>query len=319
MSDGPILAVERLRVAYPGRGGSIEAVRDVSLSVGAGECVGIVGESGSGKTQLCLALMGLLPPGARIGGAVRFAGAPDGAPRAVRGERIAMVFQDPQTALTPHLRIGSQMAEVLVHHRRVPGSQAREAARSMLARVGIPDPAGCLRRYPHELSGGMRQRVLIAMCLLCAPQLLIADEPTTALDVTVQAQVLELLARLRREQRMAILLVSHDLAVVAGLAARIVVMYAGRVVEEAPADALFRSPRHPYTAALIACAPNADGPIPARMATLPGQPPGAAERFAGCPFVARCDRSSDRCRHEPPAMVALDDGRRFACHEPLPA
>ena len=319
MSAEPVLVVEDLRVEHPGRGGAVEAVRDVSLSVGAGECVGIVGESGSGKTQLCLALMGLLPPSARIDGAVRFAGAPGGAARAVRGERIAMVFQDPQTALTPHLRIGSQMSEVLVHHRRSSGARAREAARAMLARVGIPDPAGCLRRYPHALSGGMRQRVLIAMSLLCGPQLLVADEPTTALDVTVQAQVLELLARLRREQRMAILLVSHDLAVVAGLAARIVVMYAGRVVEEAPAEALFHGPRHPYTAALIACAPNADGPIPARMATLPGQPPGAAERFTGCPFAARCDRSSERCRREPPPMTAFDDGRRFACHDPLPA
>ena len=319
MSRAALLEVERLRVAYPGRDGPIEAVRDASLRVDAGECVAIVGESGSGKSQLCLAVMDLLPPNARVAGAVRFAGAAGDAVRAVRGERIAMVFQDPQTALTPHLRVGAQMTEGLVRHRRVVGAAAREAARAMLERVGIADPQGCLRRFPHELSGGMRQRVLIAMSLLCAPQLLIADEPTTALDVTVQAQVLELLARLRREQRMAILLVSHDLAVVAGLAARIVVMYAGRVVEEAPADALFRSPRHPYTAALIACAPNADGPIPARMATLPGQPPGAAERFAGCPFVARCDRSSDRCRHEPPAMVALDDGRRFACHEPLPA
>jgi len=319
VSVAPVLTVERLRVGYPGRDGSIEAVRDVSLGVDAGECVGIVGESGSGKTQLCLAVMGLLPSNARIDGIVRFAGAPGDAVRTVRGERIAMVFQDPQTALTPHLRIGTQMTEVLVHHRRIAVREAREAARAMLARVGISDPARCLRRYPHELSGGMRQRVLIATSLLCAPQLLIADEPTTALDVTVQAQVLELLARLRREQRMAILLVSHDLAVVAGLAARIVVMYAGRVVEEAPADALFRSPRHPYTAALIACAPNPDGPIPARMATLPGRPPGATERFAGCPFVSRCDRSVERCRHEPPPMVALDDGRRFACHEPLPA
>ena len=319
MSDVPILEIERLRVAYSGRGGPIEAVRDASLRIGAGECVGIVGESGSGKTQLCLAAMGLLPPNAQVAGVVRFAGAPGDAVRSVRGERIAMVFQYPQTALTPHLRIGSQMAEVLVHHRGVPRASAREAARAMLARVGIRDPDRCLRRYPHELSGGMRQRVLIATSLLCAPQLLIADEPTTALDVTVQAQVLELLARLRREQRMAILLVSHDLAVVAGLAARIVVMYAGRIVEEAPSGALFQSPRHPYTAALIACAPNPDGPVPARMATLPGQPPGATARFAGCPFVSRCDRSTERCRHEPPPMVALGDGRRYACHEPLPA
>ena len=319
MSREPILEVERLRVAYAGRGGPVEAVRDVSLRVDAGECVGIVGESGSGKTQLCLAVLGLLPPNARRDGVVRFAGAPGDAVRAVRGERIAMVLQDPQTALTPHLRSGTQMAEVLVHHRRVSGPAAREAARAMLAHVGISDPDRCLRRYPHELSGGMRQRVLIATSLLCEPQLLIADEPTTALDVTVQAQVLELLARLRRERRMAILLVSHDLAVVAGLAARIVVMYAGRVVEEAPADALFRGPRHPYTAALIACAPNPDGPIPARMATLPGQPPGATERFPGCPFVSRCDRAVERCRREDPAMVALDDGRRFACHAPLSA
>ncbi|HVC02420.1 MAG TPA: ABC transporter ATP-binding protein [Steroidobacteraceae bacterium] len=318
-----MLAVQDLRVTFRRAGAAIEAVRQVSLDVEAGECVGIVGESGSGKTQLCLAIMGLLPPNAVVGGAVRFAGedllsAPPSRLSALRGAKLAMVFQDPQSALTPHLKIGVQMAEVLVRHRGLAWPAARAAALGMLGRVGMVDPARCVQQYPHELSGGMRQRVMIGMSLLCEPDLLIADEPTTALDVTVQAQVLELLGRMRRDLRMGILLVSHDLAVVAGLAERIVVMYAGRVVENARARDLFRSPRHPYTAALMACAPDLAGPVLARLPTLPGQPPGAAQRLDGCAFAPRCEYANEQCARQRPLLSTLDGGRQVACHAPLP-
>ena len=319
----PILTIEDLHVAFRRAGEPIEAVRGVSLEVGAGECVGVVGESGSGKTQLCMAVMGLLGANAAASGRVRFAGEdllgmPAARLNALRGARLAMVFQDPQTALTPHLRIGTQMAEVLVCHRGAAWRDAREAALEMLGRVGIRDPESCMERYPHELSGGMRQRVLIGTSLLCGPDLVIADEPTTALDVTVQAQVLELLARARRELRMGILLVSHDLAVVAVLADRIVVMYAGRIAESACAADLLRAPRHPYTAALIRCVPAVSGPIPERLPTLPGQPPVATENAAGCAFAPRCERADERCRRERAPLAALEDGRLVACHRPLP-
>ncbi|MDE2305620.1 MAG: ABC transporter ATP-binding protein [Gammaproteobacteria bacterium] len=319
-----MLAVEELRVAYGSAEAPLEAVRGVTLALAAGECVGVVGESASGKTQLCLATMGLLGRGARVSGRVRFAGEDlVGMPlrrlNQLRGARLAMVFQDPQTALTPHLRIGTQMAEVLVVHRGAGWSAARAAALAMLGRVGIEDPGWCLERYPHELSGGMRQRVLIGACLLSEPQLLVADEPTTALDVTVQAQVLELLARMRRESGMAILLVSHDLAVVAGLADRIAVMYAGRIVELAATARLLSGPRHPYSAALLQCVPDIRGPIPVRLPTLPGQPPAIGERAGGCPFAPRCERREARCLVETPPLTADDEGGAHACHRPLPA
>ena len=321
---GAILEIENLSVVFRRAGAEIEAVRGVTLHVGAGECVGIVGESGSGKTQVCTAAMGLLPANAAASGSVRFAGqellaAPAERLNAVRGARLAMIFQDPQSALTPHLKIGVQMAEVLVCHRGLGWSAARQVALDMLRRVGLQDPARCLDDYPHQLSGGMRQRVVIGMSLLCGPDLVIADEPTTALDVGVQAQVLELLGGLRREFKMGIVLISHDLAVVSGLAERIVVMYAGRIVESAPCRDLFRTPRHPYTAALMRCAPTLDGPIARRLATLPGQPPPAGLRIDGCAFAPRCAFATDRCARERPPLVAAGPERVVACHHPLPA
>lgn len=319
-----ILSVANLHVTYRRAGAHIESLREVSLDVEAGECVGIVGESGSGKSQLCLAIMGLLPADAHLGGSIRFAdeqwlSAPRERLERVRGAKLAMVFQDPLSALTPHLKIGVQMGEVLVNHRGVSWTVARAAALAMLSRVGIADPARCLDQYPHQLSGGMRQRVMIGMGLLCEPQLLIADEPTTSLDVSVQAQVLDLLAKMRRDFRMAILLVSHDLAVVAGLAERIIVMYAGRVVENARARDLFDRPRHPYTQALMRCAPELGGPLLARLPTLPGQPPSAGERLEGCEFAPRCAYATEHCRRHRPALEPLEDGRLVACHAARPA
>ena len=248
----PTLSIENLQVEYALGGDTIAAVREVSLVVAPRECVGIVGESGSGKTQVFMAAMGLLAGSAHARGSVRFdgmeiLGMEPKALNRVRGAKLTMIFQDPMTSLTPHLRIGVQLAEVLVEHRGSSWREAQRAALHALERVRVPEPARRLRQYPHELSGGMRQRVMIAASLMCEPALLIADEPTTALDVTVQAQIMDLLRALRLESGMSIALISHDLGVVAGLAERIVVMYAGRVVESARAADLLRSARHPYT------------------------------------------------------------------------
>ena len=271
----PILSIDDLTVSFSQPNRSIFAVRQVSLAVAARECVAIVGESGSGKTQVFMAAMGLLAGNAAAAGSVRFEGGEilgAGPPRlnAIRGSKLTMIFQDPMTSLTPHLKIGTQLAEVLVCHAGVSWSEARLAARRMLERVRVPEPERRLSQYPHELSGGLRQRVMIGMSLLCRPQLVIADEPTTALDVTVQAQIMDLLRAMREEVGMALVLISHDLGVVAGLADRILVMYAGRIVESADSAELFRHARHPYTAALLNCIPSLSGPRLERLPTLPG-------------------------------------------------
>ena len=316
-----VLTVENLRVDFGQRGNSLPAVRDVSLEVLPSECLAVVGESGSGKSQLFLAAMGLLPRSGLATGSVRFGSqellAADTATlNRVRGSKLAMIFQDPMTALTPHLTIGVQLAEVLVAHRGNSWAEAQAAAVRMLERVAVPEPQLRMRQYPHELSGGLRQRILIGMSLLCEPQLVIADEPTTALDVTVQAQILELLRTLRRELGLSLVLISHDLAVVSGIADRIVVMYGGRVVECAAASVLLHRPRHPYSAELLRCAPTLQGPIPPRMASLPGVPPRAEEPEVGCAFAPRCPRAQDRCRSERPLLPA--QGAAAACHFPLP-
>jgi oligopeptide transport system ATP-binding protein len=317
-----MLSIENLQVAYPLAGGSIAAVREVSLTVGARECIGIVGESGSGKTQVFMAAMGLLPTNARARGSVRFDGKEILAlePRAlnrVRGSRLTMIFQDPMTSLTPHLKIGVQLAEVLVEHRATSWREAERAALHALERVGVPEPRRRLRQYPHELSGGMRQRVMIAMSLLCEPSLLIADEPTTALDVTVQAQIMDLLRSLRLESGMSIALISHDLGVVAGLADRIIVMYAGRVVESARAGELLQRARHPYTALLLKCVPNLADARLDRMPCLPGQPPSPAAVEHGCAFAPRCPRVSEHCKVERPPLRTIGESAQVACHHPV--
>jgi oligopeptide transport system ATP-binding protein len=322
----PILRVDDLSVAFTQRNATIPAVRQVSLSVAARECVGIVGESGSGKTQVFMAVMGLLAVNAAAEGRVRFEdeellGSPPARLNRIRGSKLTMIFQDPMTSLTPHLKIGKQLAEVLVCHSGMPWSEARIAARRMLERVGVPEQQRRMNQYPHELSGGLRQRVMIAMSLLCGPMLVIADEPTTALDVTVQAQIIELLRGMREELGMALVLISHDLGVVAGLADRILVMYAGRIVESAASADIFASALHPYTAELLKCIPSLSGPRLTRLPTIPGQPPRPGDAIEGCAFAPRCPRAAPRCRVERPLLGEVGDGaapmRRGACHFPL--
>ena len=317
----PALSVDELHVRYADRTGPLEAVAGVSLRIEPKECIGVVGESGSGKTQLFLAAMGLLTTRAQVSGSIRFAGnellgAKAAALNKVRGSKLTMIFQDPMTSLTPHLRIGTQLAEVLVHHSGLSWKEARSAAARMLDGVRIPDAKRRLSQYPYELSGGMRQRVMLAMSLLCKPDLLIADEPTTALDVTIQAQIVELLRAARGETGMALALISHDLGVIAALADRILVMYAGRIVENGAAAELLRRPRHPYTAGLLKCVPSLSGPRLARMPTLTGQPPSPGEALPACPFAPRCARAADRCRVERPALTGAANAA-VACHFPL--
>jgi len=317
----PILSVDELNIRFAHRSGTFEAVAGASLRIEPRECVGIVGESGSGKTQLFLAAMGLLSGQAQVSGSIRFAdnellGAKAAAINRVRGSKLTMIFQDPMTSLTPHLRIGTQLAEVLVCHLGVSWGEARNAAGRMLEHVRIPDPKRRLKQYPYELSGGMRQRVMLAMSLLCRPDLLIADEPTTALDVTLQAQIMELLRAVRGETGMALVLISHDLGVIAGLADRILVMYAGRIVENAAADELLLRPRHPYSAELLKCVPSLSGPRRARLPTLAGQPPQPGEALQACPFAPRCPRAAQRCSVETP-LLAGSSTSQVACHFPL--
>jgi oligopeptide transport system ATP-binding protein len=313
-----------LSVSFARREADIRAVQQVSLDVAPRECVGLVGESGSGKTQLFMAAMGLLPSNATSSGSVRFEGEELLAADArrlnrFRGSKLTMIFQDPMTSLTPHLQIGTQLAEVLVCHADQSWSEARKAARHMLDRVRVPEAIRRFDQYPHELSGGLRQRVMIAMSLLCEPRLVIADEPTTALDVTIQAEIIELLRAMRSEVGMALVLISHDLAVVAGLADRILVMYAGRIVESGATAELLWHPRHPYTAELINCIPRLSGPRLERLPTLAGQPPQPGDSIEGCAFAPRCPRAADRCRSERPPLQDISRAAQVACHFPLSA
>ncbi|MBX3693697.1 MAG: ABC transporter ATP-binding protein [Steroidobacteraceae bacterium] len=318
----PALELRDLTVRFAARGGRLLAVDGVSLEVAAGECIGIVGESGAGKSQMLLAPFRLTAVPAEVGGRAlaggeELLGLDERALDRIRGARVGFVFQDPMSSLTPHRTIGAQLIEVLERHGRARGRAARARAQELLAQMQLDEPAQRLDQYPHELSGGQRQRALLAIALACDPALLIADEPTTALDVTVQAEVLALLASLAAQRRLAIVLVSHDIGVVSRLADRMLVMYAGRVVEEGPTERVVGSPRHPYTAALLDCIPRLDDPPDAPLAPIEGQPPSPRSLPAGCAFHPRCPRAEARCRVERPEL-ARDADRAVACHFPLP-
>lgn len=316
-----LLSVRELGISYPGSAGGVSVVEDLSFALDAGATLGIVGESGSGKSQTALAILGLLPRQAQVSGSVRFGGEELlGLPRArlddIRGARIGIVFQDPMSSLNPHLSIGTQLAEVLIRHRGSSRAAALAKSARMLDAVRISDARGRLAQYPHELSGGMRQRVTIAMALLCKPELLIADEPTTALDVTVQAEVLELLDELRLALGLALVLITHDLGVVSESCERTLVMYAGRAVEYGATAALLHDPVHPYTRGLLAARPRLDAPRPARLRAIPGAPPDRGAQATGCPFAPRCEHVLAICRTMVPPEIAAQDGRRYACHAP---
>jgi len=332
MPDGgdSVLDVRDLRTVFRTRGGEVHAVNSVSFHLHKGELLGVVGESGSGKSVTMMSLIGLLPsPPADVrGGEVWLNGrdilkvAPD-ALRDIRGARVGFVFQDPMTSLNPVFTVGNQIMEPLTRHMGMTRRQARARAADLLDLVGISDAAKRLSAYPHQFSGGMRQRVMIAIALACDPDVLIADEPTTALDVTIQAQILELVKELRRKLGMAIIWITHDLGVIAGIADRVMVMYAGQVVEHAPVRQLFANPQHPYTRALLKTIPAISGPRGDRLQVIEGQPPIMTAPPAACAFRARCAHAFARCHAENPQRRAIDglppgQGHDVACHWSAP-
>jgi peptide/nickel transport system ATP-binding protein/oligopeptide transport system ATP-binding protein len=317
-----LLEITDLKTSFFTEEGEVKAVDGVTLAVDRGEVLCVVGESGSGKTAVGLSILGLVPePGRIVSGSIRLGDedltkASEDRLRAVRGDRVAMIFQDPMTSLNPYLKIGTQLVEVLEVHQGVSGAEARKRAAGMLADVGIPTPGDRLDDYPHQLSGGMRQRVMIAMALLCQPDVLIADEPTTALDVTIQAQILELLDERRRDLGLAVLLITHDLGVVARMADRVAVMYAGRVVEEGDVGTVLGAPRHPYTAALRRSVPRVDSQG-GELVAIRGMPPAPARLPRGCPFHPRCDHAVDACKETYPeerVVQIAGKSHRRSCH-----
>ena len=313
-----LLEIDNLAVTFETGDGEVNAVNGVSFGINRGETLAIVGESGSGKSQTAFAAMGLLARNGRASGEVRFDGTdllklPPKALNRIRAEEIAMIFQDPMTSLNPYMRISEQMAEVLQLHKGMGKRQALAEAVRMLDAVRIPDAASRIGNFPHEFSGGMRQRIMIAMALLCRPRLLIADEPTTALDVTVQAQILQLLAEIRREFGTAIILITHDLGIVADACDRTLVMYGGQIMEEGATEDLFASPAHPYTAGLLKAVPRLDRDED-ELQTIAGEPPDMSRLPAGCPFSPRCPVVKNHCPVVRPDLVEFAPGRSRACH-----
>jgi len=323
----PLLHIDRLSVRIPTDEGVAEILNDVSFALNRGESIGLVGESGCGKSMTALAIMGLLPEAVRTSGAIRFDGhdlvhAGEAALCALRGRRIAMIFQEPMTALNPVMCIGAQVAEGMRLHLRLGRAEAEDQTRRLLDRVGLPAPRFSPHITPHQLSGGQRQRVVIAMALACGPDILIADEPTTALDVTIQAQILDLIAAVTAETGMALIMITHDLGIVAETTERMLVMYAGRIVEQGPTAGVFARMAHPYTRGLFAASPHAaaapndqDGRI--RLAAIPGQVPDPLRRPAGCVFADRCARATEACRAGVPASVVIGAGHTAACIHPV--
>ena len=322
----PLLAIEDLQTHFFTRDGVVRAVDGVSYAVEAGETLAVVGESGCGKSVTALSILRLVPspPGRIVGGAIRFEGVDllqigEGEMRRIRGNQISMIFQEPMTSLNPVLTVSRQITETLILHQGLTARAAAARAIEMLRLVRIPEPERRARQYPHELSGGMRQRVMIAMSLACHPKLLIADEPTTALDVTIQAQILDLMRELKSEIGAAIILITHDLGVVAEMAQRVVVMYAGRKVEEALVGDLFRRPQHPYTLGLLASVPRLGATLgraePPRLAEIPGTVPSLRDPIAGCAFAPRCAYATERCSREAPPLEAKTAAHLAACFE----
>ena len=319
-TNGNLLTVKDLRTYFATEDGMVKAVDGVSFAVKSGETLGIVGESGSGKSVANLSLMRLIPnpPGKIVSGSVNFHGRDvlkmsASEVRALRGKRIAMIFQDPMTSLNPFMRVSKQLMEVTQLHLGHTREQARAHAIRMLEHVGIPDAAERVDSYPHEFSGGMRQRVMIAMALSCEPELLIADEPTTALDVTIQAQILDLIKRLKSETGASVILITHDLGVVAGMTDHVIVMYAGKIFEQAPTNELFARPGNPYTRGLLRSVPD-PAAEQGKLYQIPGQPPDLARMPAGCPFASRCERAEEICTREFPPFVELTADHHSLCH-----
>jgi oligopeptide transport system ATP-binding protein len=321
----PLLQVDDLRVRFWTSRGIVHAVNGVSFDVRAGETLGLVGESGCGKSVTALATMGILPRAARIpSGSIRFGGRDllglsERAWRQLRGKEIAMIFQDPMTSLNPVLTVGSQLREVIEEHLDVDRKEAMQRAGDLLEQVGIPAARQRLKDYPHQFSGGMRQRVMIAIALACEPKLIIADEPTTALDVTIQAQILDLLGNLVAERGTALILITHDLGVVAGTCERVNVMYAGTIVEAGSAEQLFANPRHPYTHGLLQSVPRLDTGRKQKLRPIPGAPRNMLSEPDSCPFSPRCSRRKDICDEQLPPLEPVDTGQRGACFNPVPA
>ncbi len=322
MSDNreTILSVRNLKTHFKTDDGIVKAVDGVSFELKKGETLGVVGESGSGKSVTNLSIMKLIPspPGKIVDGEVLFNGEDilkldESGIRNIRGNRISMIFQDPMTSLNPFLRISTQLVETIILHQKVDKTEARKKAIEMLELVGIPAPEKRIDAYPHQFSGGMRQRVMIAMALSCNPELLIADEPTTALDVTIQAQILELMKELSDKLGTATILITHDLGVVAGMCENICVMYAGRVVEKADTDTLFANPKHPYTIGLINSVPRLDLETSDRLYSIKGQPPNLVDMPECCPFHPRCDKAMDICRNKYPETIKTDDHTEVSC------
>jgi peptide/nickel transport system ATP-binding protein len=320
---GQVLCCEKLSCEFQSARGPVRILHDVDLSIAPRTALGVVGESGAGKSMLVKTIMGIAPVGMQVTGRIELAGVGltelrEDKKRALIGRKVGMVFQNPMTSLNPFVRIGRQLDEASRLHLGLGKAEARARAVELLASVGIPDPAECYRHYPHQFSGGMRQRIMIATALACRPDLLIADEATTALDVTVQKDILDLLQLIQIERQMAMILVTHNLGVVVGRTDEILVLYGGHVVEYGPTEQVFSNPRHRYTAALLSAIPRMDQPAHSRLHAIPGRPPNLMDPPPGCPFAPRCPAAEGRCHRSMPPMTVSADGRhRFACHVPV--
>ena len=318
--ETPLLQLKDLQVQFNTPEGTVYAVNGVSFDINEGDALAIVGESGSGKSVCMMSILGLIPipPGEIAGGQAFFEGTDlltltEKQLERFRGQKIGMIFQDPMTSLNPVLTLGRQLTEALIRHYHLSAEDARQSAYELMHMVGISDPERRINNYPHQFSGGMRQRVMIAMMLACNPKLLIADEPTTALDVTIQAQIVELVLDIRKELKMSLIWITHDLGVVANVADRVLVMYGGTVVEEADIDLLYEDPQHPYTLALLAALPKVDQRREDRLKAIPGSPPVIMEELTGCPFAPRCDFVIDRCHQERPLLEPIKPNQKAAC------